>query len=127
MFLKFYELFMLHLSRPERVYLYIGIVDFRKQMNGLSHLVDLEFPQGHLQDSWFVFISRNKKQVKILYWRGSGLALWQYRLEEERFQIPIPRPDNTYGISWKSLRRFLNGYNIFEGESHRRFLAKKYA
>ena len=117
-YLKFYRCSMLYLSKPKKVYLYLEVVDFRKQINGLSQIIDLEFPKGSLLDSWFVFISRNRKQVKIVYWRSSGLCLWQYRLEKEKFTFTHSRNTIKYGISWQSLKRFLDGFNIFEGEAH---------
>lgn len=122
---QYCEQSVLYLNKPKKVYLYIDVVDFRKQMNGLCHIIESEFPERSLDSSWFVFISRNKKQVKLIYWRGSGLAMWQYRLESEKFTLPNPRPTNSYGISWRNLERFLNGLNIFEGEVHERIRAKR--
>lgn len=118
---------MLYLSRPERVYLYCSIVDFRKQMNGLAAVVEAEFAPGELASSWFVFISRDRRKVKILYWRGSGLALWQYRLEEESFQLGRPRCLVTKSIRWSDLKKFLDGYNIFAGERHESLTVKRYS
>ena len=103
-----------------------GLLD-QKDLNGLTQIVELECPQGSLKDSWFVFISRNKKQVKLLYWRGSGLCLWQYRLEKQRFEIPSLRSSMQYGISWRNLRRFLDGYNIFEGSAHEQIKPKRFS
>lgn len=118
---------MFYLNKPEKIYLYSGIIDFRKQMNGLSQIIESEFAAGSLSRSWFVFISRDKKQVKLIYWRGSGLALWQYRLEKQRFTISFGDRSNNWSISIKDLTRFLNGYNIFEGDSHDLFCIKKFA
>ena len=85
----------------------------------------LSFPKQSLQTSWFVFISRDQTKVKLLYWRGSGLAMWQYRLEKERFQMGRPRSLIKRSISWKDLDRFLDGYNIFSGEPHSEVPAKR--
>lgn len=109
---------MLYVNRPQRLYLYGGIIDFRKQINGLAQVIEADFPVGSLMTSWFVFISRDKKRVKILYWRGAGLALWHYRLEKASFTLPRPRPLSSRNISWHELERFINGYNIFIGEAH---------
>lgn len=110
---------MLYVNKPQRLYLYCGIIDFRKQMNGLAQVIEAEFPSRSLMTSWFVFISRDKKRVKILYWRASGLALWHYRLEDSSFSMPNPRPLLSKNISWHELERFINGYNIFVGEPHK--------
>ena len=118
---------MLYHRRPEKIFLYLGIVDFRKQINGLLQLIDLEYPQGGLQNCWFIFISRNKKTVKILYWRGAGPCLWQYRLESEKFKLSDSRSHLNHGVSWKNLKRFLDGYNIFEGKGHEIKKPKRYS
>jgi transposase len=96
-------------------------------MNGLSVLAETAFGQDELKISWFVFISRDKKKVKILYWRGSGLAMWQYRLEKDLFEMGRPRRKIPKRISWKELGLFLDGYNIFEGLPHDRSLPKRYS
>lgn len=96
-------------------------------MNGLAAVVEAEFTSGVLASSWFVFISRDKRKVKIIYWRGSGLALWQYRLEEQSFQMGRPRYLLTKNISWGDLKKFLDGYNIFAGEKHEELNVKRYS
>ncbi len=118
---------MLYLKRPAKIYLYLGVVDFRKQLNGLSQLVELQCPNASLHDSWFVFISRNKKQVKLLYWRGAGLCLWQYRLEGQRFELPSARVTQHNEVSWHKLKEFLSGYNIFVGVAHEQIERKRYS
>lgn len=94
-------------------------------MNGLSAIVETEFSKGILATSWFVFISRDKKTVKLIYWRGSGLCLWQYRLEQESFELGKPRYLLSKNISFSELRKFLDGYNIFAGEKHKRLSVKR--
>jgi hypothetical protein len=116
---------MLYVSKPEKVFLYCGVVDFRKQINGLCYIVESELAEENFERSWFVFIARDQKKVKILYWRGSGLALWQYRLEAERFNLGKPRCVVSRNISWKKLARFLDGYNIFQGDPHEQIEAKR--
>jgi transposase len=77
---------MLYRSRPKKVFYYGKAVDFRKQALDLAALVDLELPGGMRQGHWFVFVSTDKKKAKILYWRGTGVALWQMRLEKDLFK-----------------------------------------
>ena len=115
---------MLYKSKPKQIHLYCKIVDFRKQINGLSAIVEDEFKARSLEDSWFVFISRDKKKVKLLYWRGAGLCLWQYRLDSKKFDLGRPRSVVNREISWSDLGLFLDGYNIF---SHGREKLKRYS
>ncbi len=96
-------------------------------MNGLVQIIESEFDHRILETSWFVFIARNKKTVKLIYWRGCGLAMWQYRLEDQSFILGRPRLLLTKTITWKDLERFLDGFNIFEGEPHKKIILKRHS
>lgn len=109
---------MLYRSRPGKVFYYGKPVDFRKQTMGLAAIIDLELPGEMRGGHWFVFVSTDKKKAKIIYWRGTGLALWQIRLERDLFKLGSPRLLATRQISWRDLGRFLDGLNIFDGAPH---------
>jgi transposase len=77
---------MIHLPASVRVYLCLTACDMRKSFDGLHALVrehlELDAFAGHL----FVFTSRRRDRVKILYWgpgriRGVEQALrgWHVR------------------------------------------------
>ena len=61
----------------------------RKSFDSLHALVrehlELDPFAGHL----FVFTSRRKERVKILYWDGDGFAVWSKRLEEGTYAVPF--------------------------------------
>src|SRR6202521_5893577 len=67
---------MIHLPASVRVYLCLTACDMRKSFDGLHALVrehlDLDAFAGHL----FVFASRRKDRIKILYWDRDGFAVW---------------------------------------------------
>ena len=86
---------MLYKAKPSKIHLYQRPVDFRKQINGLAAIVETEFGGSALDGRWFVFVARDKKKVKILYFRHAGLCLWQYRLDEDLFCMGRPRGDKT--------------------------------
>ena len=118
---------MLYLTKPKKVYFHLDPVDFRKQTNGLCAIVHGEFPNQSFESTWYVFVSRDRKRVKILYWRGAGFALWQFRLEKELFDLGQPRPQGSTSLPWQSLAKFLNGYKIFETKPHQRFNPKRFS
>ncbi len=62
------------------VYLCIDPVDFRKQINGLSMLVQEVLCLDPFSKQLFVFSNRRRDRVKILYWENSGFVLWMKRL-----------------------------------------------
>jgi transposase len=118
---------MLYRSRPKKVFYYGKAVDFRKQAMGLAAIVDAELPGEMRTGHWFIFVSADKKKAKILYWRGTGVALWQMRLERDLFKVGSPRCATTHTLTWRALGRFLDGLNIFEGVAHQATSPKRYS
>ncbi|MBI3375158.1 MAG: IS66 family insertion sequence element accessory protein TnpB [Betaproteobacteria bacterium] len=52
----------------------------RKSIDGLSVLVEPVFAADPFCGHWFVFLSKKRDKVKILYWDRHGFALWYKRL-----------------------------------------------
>jgi transposase len=75
---------------PDNVQVYIGIgaVDMRKSINGLSLLVSQQWSLDVFTGHMFAFTNRRRTTVKVLYWDLTGFALWQKRLDKERFTWP---------------------------------------
>ena len=67
---------MIQLPSSVRVYLCLTACDMRKSFDGLHALVrehlELDAFTGHL----FVFTSRQRDRLKILYWDRDGFAVW---------------------------------------------------
>ena len=118
---------MLYRSRPKKVFFYGKAVDFRKQAMGLAAIVDCEMPGEMRHGHWFVFVATDKKKAKVLYWRGTGVALWQMRLERDLFKVGSPRSIATRMLTWRDLGRFLDGLNIFEGVAHEATKPKRFS
>ncbi len=60
-------------------------VDMRKSIDGLAQLVAPLLRQDALGGSVFVFVSRRREKVKILWWDRHGFWLAYKRLERGRF------------------------------------------
>jgi transposase len=71
-----------------RVYVAVGSVDMRKNIDGLSMLVAREFNLDPFGGQLFVFGNRRRNMMKVLYWDRNGFCLWQKRLERDRFRWP---------------------------------------
>jgi transposase len=80
---------MIHLPASVRVYLCLTPCDMRRSFDGLHAMVrehlELDAFAGHL----FVFASRRRDRVKILYWDRDGFATWSKRLEEGTYAVPF--------------------------------------
>jgi len=66
--------------------LYPKPVDFRKPINGLAVLVELDIKVKVSNPVLLVFLNHSRSQVKTLYWERNSFFLWLKRLEAERFK-----------------------------------------
>lgn len=69
------------------VYLHTGICDMRLGIDRLSRQVQEELERSVIAGGIFVFVSRCRKKVKLLYWDRDGYAMWMKRLEAGAFRI----------------------------------------
>ena len=71
-----------------RVLVWSSPVDFRKGLDGLSAYVQLTLKADPFAGDLFVFRSRRADRIKVLMYDGTGLCLYQKRLEQGRFRWP---------------------------------------
>ena len=94
------------------VFLRTGATDMRKSINGLSALVQYEMKKNPFAQGYYVFCSRSRKLLKILYWDRTGFALWYKRLEAERFPWPKDQ-ESVAAITADELEGLLSGIDYF--------------
>jgi len=78
---------MKNLAEFPAVYLHLGYCDMRLGMDRLSEKIKKELFVSVLSGGIFVFVSRSRTRVKLLYWDRDGYALWQKRLEAGVFRV----------------------------------------
>jgi len=100
------------------VYLHRDPVDFRKSINGLSAIVELSMNLPLNSDALFVFCSRSRDKLKILYWDRTGFCLWYKRLERDKFKWPRKHDSNTISLSEEQLHWLLRGLDISAMQMH---------
>jgi transposase len=104
----------------DSVYLHSQPVDFRKQINGLSAIVEQELEVSPFGDALFVFVNRRRTSIKALYWHRNGFCLWQKRLEKQRFAWPAAEPIGaTYELSMRELEWLLEGFDLWHNKPHK--------
>ena len=81
---------MLSLPLPVKIFWSVAPVDMRKSFDSLSALVAEHLGHDPLSGHLFVFTSRRRDRVKLLYFEKGGLAIWYKRLEEGTFAAPKP-------------------------------------
>jgi transposase len=72
-------------SRAVRVFAFPAAVDLRKGYNGLYGLVQTGLARDPLSGELFLFVNRSRKLCKVLLWDGTGLCIFQKRLEQGAF------------------------------------------
>ena len=111
---------MMALTESIKVYLHREPVDFRKQINGLSVLVQEGLSLDPYSESLFVFTNRLRNRIKILYWQRNGFCLWQKRLERDRFIWSKQFSDELIIVNGEQLDWLLSGLDIWRQPAHTR-------
>jgi len=109
---------MMRPGEDAQVYLYRGIVDMRKSIDGLSSIVEQELGLSPFGPSLFVFCNRRRDKIKLLYWERSGFVLWYKRLEKERFPWPRRDKEGVLEMSGRELNWLLDGIDLFRLAPH---------
>lgn len=82
----------------------------RKCFNSLSGLVQQVMGCNALSGEILIFLSRNKRHIKLLLWEGDGFGLYQKRLERGTFELPYSDDPTLHGIiSAEQLQWILQG------------------
>ena len=98
-------------KRLPRIFVYRKPVDFRKQANSLSELVQYTLNRDPLSGEIFVFFNRRANKVRILYWELNGFVLYGKYLEKDKFTLPKAKTDQVT-LTGEQLNLLLDGVNI---------------
>ncbi|WP_238396960.1 IS66 family insertion sequence element accessory protein TnpB, partial [Pseudomonas putida] len=105
-------------AKVEKVYLYPKPVDFRKSIDGLAALVELDIKVAVFDPVLFVFLNKPRNRVKILYWERNGFCLWLKRLESERFRTSPDITDEAIVLTVQELNWLLDGFDLWRNRPH---------
>jgi transposase len=95
------------LPRGLTVFMYGDPVDMRKSFDTLSALVAHEMKRDLLEGDLFLFVGRDRKRAKVLYFDGTGLCLLSKRLEQGQFGAPWKQRRSEMTLS--ELALFIEG------------------
>lgn len=95
-----------------KIFIKPGPTDMRKQINGLTVLIQEELQHDPFTGNLYVFCNRNRRRLKIIYWDRNGFCMWLKRLEEEKFPWP-KNADECGEITEKQFDMLLDGINFF--------------
>ena len=109
---------MIRPSNEMRVHLCRDVVDFRKQIRGLSVLVEQELELDPFSAHLFAFCNRRRDHVKLLFWERNGFVLWQKKLESDRFPWPRDHRTDVIELKGRELNWLLDGMDVFALKPH---------
>lgn len=96
--------------RGVSVHAYGEPCDMRKSFNTLQAIVEAKMKGELSTGDLFVFVSRDRKRAKVLYFDGTGLCLLAKRLETGRFAAPWKGPmSRSLQLTMVELSLFLEG------------------
>jgi transposase len=91
-----------------RIWIAAGFTDLRRGFQGLSSIVETVLEQAPFSGHVFVFRGKRGDLIKLLWFDGDGLCLFQKRLERGRFIWP-QATSGTMSLTRAQLSMFLEG------------------
>ena len=98
---------MIGLPRGVEVFMYDEPCDMRRSFNTLSVMVEAEMKRHLLDGDLFLFVSKNRKHAKVLYFDGTGLCLFAKRMNAGHF--PAPWKMSKAALTLSELALFIEG------------------
>ena len=99
---------MMDLKTGTRIWIAAGFTDLRRGFQGLSTLVETVLEQQPYSGHVFVFRGKRGDLIKLLWFDGDGLCLFQKRLERGRFVWP-QAASGTVSLTRAQLSMLLEG------------------
>jgi transposase len=104
---------MIGAPRGVSVYAFSEPCDMRKSFDTLSALVNEQVKRDLLSGDLFLFVSRDRKRAKVLYFDGTGLCLFSKRMEKGRFSALWKRArQKTLELTLSELGLFIEGSEV---------------
>jgi transposase len=79
---------MIGLGKGARVFASAKPTDMRKSFRALAAVVVADLADDPLSGAVFLFIAKNMKRAKVIWWDGTGFCLFQKQLAKNRFAAP---------------------------------------
>jgi transposase len=108
---------MFRLDADLKVYVHREAVDFRKNIVGLSALVEQALGLDPFARAVYVFRNRRADRIKLLLWERNGFWLLMKRLEADRFVWPRG-PEALLELTAEQLHWLLDGIDLAAMRKH---------
>ena len=101
---------MLTLPPDLKVYLFLQSTDMRCGFDRLAALVQEKVKRSVISGGVFVFFSRERRRVKLLWWDRDGYVLYYKRLEAGAFKVA--KADGHEEVTGVDLEELLRGVDL---------------
>lgn len=113
---------MLSLPLPVKIFWRKEHTDLRKSFDGLAALVREELGQDPFSGHLFIFASKRRNRVKLLYFEKGGFAIWYKRLEVGTFAMPLIAGDGKSAqLSADDFALLLSGVELSSVQRRKRY------
>lgn len=103
---------MLSLPASVRIFVATQLVDGRKGVDSLAAVVRTVFQHDPFGGHLYVFFSRRRDRVRVIYWDRNGFAMWTKRLEKGRFHQQAGSDGSVSAIEPGDLAAILDGIEL---------------
>ena len=101
---------MLNIPDDLAVYLWTSAMDMRCGFERLAELIKTQLGKQVTSVGIFVFLSRSRDRVKLLWWDSDGYALFYKRLEAGTFKVEWQ--DGHQELQGVDLKLLLSGMDL---------------
>ncbi len=113
---------ILSFSDRYRYFVYHSCCDMRKGYDSLSGIVRNEFLMNPLSGDVFIFFSKGRNKIKILFWQGDGFVIYSKRLERGTYEWSLNKSVEKYKtISSQQLQFILEGISLLSVKKRVRY------
>ncbi len=103
---------MIGLGRRVPVYAYGEAVDMRKSFDTLGAIVREHIKHDVVDGALYVFVGKDRRRAKVLFWDGTGLCVLAKRLEKGKFAAPWAKKKALVEWTTSELALFLEGSEL---------------
>lgn len=101
---------MREVAPASEVYLWTGRIDMRLSYDRLSqHIREHQHRTLVGSGAIYVFMSRKRDRIKLVYWDGDGIAIWMKRLEAGVFRVELSAQGGEEILTGVDLKALLSG------------------
>jgi transposase len=104
-------------SRAVRVFAFPAPADLRNGYNGLFGLVQNKLNADPMCGDLFLFVNESRKLCKVLVWDGTGLCIFQKRLERGCFAKLWRDDGQVVRLTQSELALFIEGCTLIDRRS----------